>query len=320
MFSPLLAQATPTPSATPSPSESPSPDPPQDVEEATSLIVETVTALYEGFVERLPLIGIAIVLMAIGFLLAKLLGNWARRGTSRAGGDKVVAGLAERLTRAGVVVAFGLLALSIAGVPVSAALAGLGIAGLAVAFALQSILENFVAGLILIMRRPFKAGDQIIIADFEGTVTDIDLRTTRLVDYDGELVIIPNGTVFSESIINLTHARHRRSAITVGIDYRDDHNAARDVIAAAVEAAPGVLESPPVSVLCTALGDSSVEFAVYYWTAPRIADVVNSQDEVLRATKSALDDNGFSIPWPMRTLVMDPDSGNVVRHRGEDRG
>ncbi len=315
MFTPLLAQATPTPSSTPSPS--PTVAPPKDVEEATNLIIDTVTGLYEGFVERLPLIGIAIVLVVIGVLIAKLLGNWARRGTSRAGGDKVVAGLAERLTRAGVFIAFALLALSIAGVPVSAALATLGIAGLAIAFALQSILENFVAGLILIMRKPFSAGDQIAIGEFEGTVTDIDLRTTRIVDYDGELVIIPNATVFGETIVNLTHARHRRSAIQVGIDYRDDHNAAATVIQEAVGSVAGVLASPPVSVLCTALGESSVDFAVYYWTSPRIADVVNAQDRVLRATKSALDDNGFSIPWPMRTLVVDPDAKNVVRHRPE---
>lgn len=318
MITTLLAQATATPSATPSPTPKVTQTPPQDVEEATNLIIDMVTGLYEGFVERLPLFGIAIVLVVAGILLAKLLGNWARRGTARAGGDKVIAGLAERLTRSAVFVAFALLALSIAGVPVSAALAGLGIAGLAVAFALQSILENFVAGLILIMRKPFSAGDQIMISDFEGTVTDIDLRTTRLVDYDGELVIIPNATVFGETIINLTHARHRRSAIQFGIDYRDDHNAAAAVIREAVGSIACVLDSPPVTVLCTALGESSVDFAVYYWTAPRIADVVDAQDQVLRATKSALDDNGFSIPWPMRTLVVDPDANNVLRHRADD--
>lgn len=299
----LLAQA-----------QSPAPELPQDVEEATSLIVDTVTRLVDGFVSRLPLIGISIVLLVVGFIAAKLLGNWARRGTRRAGGDDVVAGLAERLTRVAVFIGAALLALSIAGVPISAALAGVGIAGLAIAFALQSILENFVAGLLLILRKPFKAGDQIIVGDHEGTVVDIDLRTTRLIDYDGELVIIPNATVFGESIINLTHTRHRRTVIGVGIDYRDDHDAAAEVIRRAVVQVPGVLEDPPTSVLCSELGDSSVNFEVRFWTSPRNADVAATRDRVLRATKSALDDNGFSIPWPMRTLVMD----DVVSHRAAD--
>lgn len=254
-MSPLLAQT-----------QSPSPQVPQDLNEATSLIVDTVARLVDGFVSRLPLIGIAIGLLVVGFIAARLLGNWARGGTRRAGGDDVVAGLAERLTRVAVFTGVVLLALSIAGVPISAALAGLGIAGLAIAFALQSILENFVAGLLLILRKPFTAGDQIIVGDHEGTVVDIDLRTTHLIDYDGELVIIPNATVFSETITNLTHSRHRRTVIGVGIDYRDDHDAAADVIRRAVVQVQGVLEDPPVVVLCAELGDSSVNFQVRFWT------------------------------------------------------
>ena len=314
MFGPMLAQATPTPSPSPTVTPTEMITPPETVEEATSLIVETVTRLAETIVSRMPLIGIAIVLFTVGYIMATLLANWARRGVARAGGDNVLAGLAERLTRASVVIGVGLLALSIAGVPVGAALAGLGIAGLAIAFALQSILENFVAGLLLIFRKPFVAGDQIVIGEFEGTVTDIDLRTTRILTYNGEMAIIPNATVFSESLINLTHTHRRRSGIAVGIDYRDDHDAVAEVIRAALATVDGVLEDPPVLVVCTELGDSSVNFEVFYWTAPLIADVVMGRDRVLRATKSALDDNGYTIPWPIRTLVMD----DVVSHRSAE--
>lgn len=147
---------------------------------------------------------------------------------------RVVTGLGERLVRLLVVVAAALLALSVAGVPVGAALAGLGIAGLAIAFALQSILENFVAGIILILRKPFTHGEQIVIGEHEGTVDDIDLRVTRLVDYDGEQIIIPNGEVFSSTILNLIRRGKRRTRVVVGIDYRDDHNAAGPRIEAVV--------------------------------------------------------------------------------------
>lgn len=232
----------------------------------------------------------------------------------------MLAGLAQRLTRGAVLLVIVLLALSIAGVPVGTALAGLGIAGLAVAFALQPILENFAAGLLLILRKPFRAGDQIQVSDYEGTVIDIDLRTTRLFDYDGELVIIPNAEVFNSSLVNLTHTTKRRSRIEVGIDYRNDHDAAGDLIADAVRDVDGVLAEPDVAVVCAALGDSSVNFEVRYWSAPRSADVVAVRDRVLRATKSALDDNGYSIPWPIRTLIVDDIDDNAVAHRAVEPG
>jgi small conductance mechanosensitive channel len=129
-------------------------------------------------------------------------------------------------------------------VPVGAALAGLGLAGLAIAFAVQSILENFVAGILLIIRKPIVHGEQVIIGDWEGTVEDIDLRVTRLIDYDGELVIIPNGEVFRSTLVNLTRRGTRRSRVIVGIDYRDDHDAAGPLLEAAAASVPAVLPPP----------------------------------------------------------------------------
>lgn len=291
-------------------------DPPETVGDAAAVIVDSADALWEGFISHLPLIGVGLVVLLVGWFLARWFGGWAHRGTTRAGGDRVVAGLAERLTRVAVLIAALLLALSIAGVSVGAALAGLGIAGLAVALALQPILENFVAGLLLILRKPFVAGDQIIVGDYEGTVTDIDLRITRIQDYDGEMVILPNSDVFKSAMVNLTHAPTRRSAIEVGIDYRDDHDAAADVIVAGIRGVEGVLSDPPPRAICTALGESSVNFTVQFWTDSRRASVVAATDKVLRATKTALDTNGFTIPWPIRTLVVDDLQDNVIEHRG----
>jgi small conductance mechanosensitive channel len=235
-------------------------DPPDSVDEATSLLLETLGNLWTAFVANLPLI---------------------------------------------VLVAFVLLALSISGVPVGAALAGLGLAGLAIAFAVQSILENFVAGILLIIRKPIVHGEQVIIGDWEGTVEDIDLRVTRLIDYDGELVIIPNGEVFKSTLINLTRRGTRRSRVIVGIDYRNDHDAAGPLLEAAAASVPAVLPAPAPQARCVELGDSSVDFEVRYWTAPDIATVVDARDAVLRAVKSALEEAGMTIPWPIRTLARD---------------
>ncbi len=316
----LLGQATPGPSAVPSPGPTITLDPPESVGEATNLIWESVQALWEGFVANIPLILVGIVLLGIGLWVMRPIGRAARSGIQRAGGDTVVSNLVERLTRIMVVVAFALLALSVAGVSVSAVLAGLGIAGLAVAFALQGIIENFVSGLIIILRKPFRAGDEILIEERQGVVTDIDLRTTRIRTYDGELVIIPNNTVFQATLVNLTHSGVIRGVAEFGVDYRDDHDAVAGVVEAAVAGIEGVLASPAPSVVCTGLGDSSVDFAVRFWTRADRSSVVRTLDQVLRSTKTALEDAGFSIPWPIRTLVMDDLDDNVVEVRRLDRG
>ena len=287
---------------------------PADLGEATTVLVDSIEGLLEGFLRSLPLIGLGILILAAGVVFARAAGHATERGIRRAGGDQVVVNLGARLVRLVVVVAAILLALSVAGVPVGAALAGLGIVGLAIAFALQSILENFVAGIILILRKPISHGEQVVVGDHEGTVDDIDLRVTRLVDYDGELIIIPNGEVFRATIVNLTRRGSRRTRVVVGIDYRDDHDAARDVIEAAVAAAPGVIATPAPQARCIALGESSVDFEVRYWTAPDIASVVDAQDAVLRGIKTAIEAAGMTIPWPIRTLAFD----NTLAHTRAD--
>ena len=291
-------------------------DSPADLGEATSVLWDSIEGLLEGFLRSLPLIGLGILILLVGVVLARFVGQGTERGIRRAGGDQVVVNLGARLVRLVVVVAAVLLALSVAGVPVGAALAGLGIVGLAIAFALQSILENFVAGIILILRKPISHGEQVIIGEHEGTVDDIDLRVTRLIDYDGELIIIPNGEVFKATIVNLTRRGKRRTRVLVGIDYRDDHDAAKDLIESAVATVPGVIDTPAPQARCIALGESSVDFEVRYWTAPDIASVVDTRDAVLRGVKTAIEGAGMTIPWPIRTLAFD----NALAHvRADER-
>jgi small conductance mechanosensitive channel len=267
--------------------------------------LETVEGLYQGFLRNLPLIGIALALAVVGIVLTFSLTSAARRGLERTKADPVAVDFTIRILRIlGIILAL-LAAFALAGVQVGPALAGIGLAGLAVAFAVQSILENFIAGIILLVRRPFRAGDQIRTGDYEGTVQDIDLRVTRLIDYDGVLVLIPNVDVYTNPVINLTRRGKRRTVLSIGVDYRDDHDAAREVIRGAVRAVEGVLDDPPPEVLLTELGESSVDFDVRYWTRPDIRSVRHTQDAVLSAAKRAIEDAGMTIPWPIRTLVVD---------------
>jgi small conductance mechanosensitive channel len=271
------------------------------------VLQEAVTQLGAGFVAWLPLLALALVVLVLALIATRYVVHGVERGMRRSRIDDTVQRLVSMLLRVGLVIVSFLVAMSVAGISVGAALAGLGLAGLALAFALQSILENFIAGLLILIRKPFRAGDQIISGEFEGTVEDIDLRVTRLIDYDGELVLIPNATVFTEPLINLTRRGKRRTRVTVGIDYRDDHDAAGEILREATAATEGVLPDPAPNAWVVELGDSSVDFEVNYWTAPDIRSVRSTQDRVLRACKTAVEAAGMTIPWPIRTLAADKD-------------
>lgn len=263
------------------------------------------SALYETAVASLPRIGVAVVVGALALLLGLFLAGLTRRALNRARVDRVVAGLLLRILRFLLVFGAILFGLAVAGVPVGSALTGLAVAGVAVGLAVQGILENFIAGIILSFRRPFRAGDQIISGDQEGTVETIDLRVTKLRDYDGETVLIPNRDVYSNVLINLTSHGKRRSTATVSVDYRNDHDEAREVLARAVGGVPGVLSEPAPQVLLVELADSGVNFDILYWTSPFMDDVRTVQDRVLATAKRALEDAGMTIPWPIRTLIPD---------------
>lgn len=271
------------------------------------VLTEALTQMAAGFVAWLPLLLLALVVLVVALTASRYAVRGVERGMRRGRVDPTAQRLVSMLLNVALVIASVLMALSVAGISVGAALAGLGLAGLALAFALQSILENFVAGLLILIRKPFRRGDQVISGAFEGTVDDIDLRVTRLIDYDGELVLIPNATVFTEPLINLTRRGKRRTRVTIGIDYRDDHDAAGAILREAAAAVEGVLSDPAPEALVTELGESSVDFEVRYWTLPDIGSVRSTQDRVLRACKGAVEAAGMTIPWPIRTLAADKD-------------
>ena len=283
--------------------------------EAYDLIVQKFESLCTGLLLSLPIILIGIVVFLVGFAVASVISRAFARGLDRTSTDPVVGRLLARIARTLLILGALLFALSVMGVAVGNAVTFLAVLGFAVGLAIQGILENFVAGIILLIRKPFRAGDQVIIGDHEGTVDDIDFRVTTITAYDGTTQLIPNGQVYANPIINLTGRGRRRSTLSVGVDYRDDHDAAREVIKAALDAVDGVLEEPSSEVLLTELGDSSVNFELRYWTAPDIRSVRHTQDRVLSAVKTAIEGAGMTIPWPIRTLVVDPDSDIRVGER-----
>lgn len=286
------------------------------LEETPNLILDTVRELYDGFVANLPLLVAGLALFVAGLFVARFVSRQVERGLDRSRADGVVTHLVGRVVNAAVITIFLLLALAVGGLDVGAALAGLGVAGLALAFALQNILENLVSGVLLSINKPFVAGEVIESSGFQGTVTRLDLRVTHLTTTDGQLVMLPNADVYRTPLKNVTRAGMRRSDVMVGIDYRDDHEAAFGILRAAVAGTEGVLADPEPVVLLHELGDSGVNFRVRFWSAPGPAEVADVSSRVRANCKTAVEAAGMTIPWPIRTLVVDKDSAAIDVSRG----
>lgn len=244
----------------------------------------------------------AAIIIAVAVFAAIAINYASQRAVGRADTERFAARFVGRLL-AFVAVAAGLIyALSALEVRIGPLLGALGIGGLALAFALQDIIENFAAGLILQIRRPMRNGDQIFTTGYEGIVMEINLRSTILRTFDGETVYIPNANALKNPLINYTRRGSRRTNLTVGIDYRADLATAKSVILGAVKDVDGVLGQPPPEAYVYEFGDSSVNIMIQYWHRPQIAELWQTRDAVVLAVKSALDEAGIGIPFPQRTL------------------
>ncbi|MGI8631977.1 MAG: mechanosensitive ion channel family protein [Solirubrobacterales bacterium] len=247
-----------------------------------------------------------------------LLRRLVRRIAERSGATGTLARLFGRLAAYLIVVVGLVYALATLGVRVGPLLGALGIGGIALAFALQEILSNLIAGILLQLRRPFRRGDQIVTNEFEGTVQDINLRVTTLRNFDGETVLIPNSKVLQCPIINWTETPTRRTTLTVGVAYDTDLDRAQQVLQDALKDVESVADAPLPEAFVVEFGDSSINFAVRFWHRSEIAFMWRARDEAARALKRALDEQGIAIPFPQRTLWFGP--GNESLRLDSDPG
>jgi small-conductance mechanosensitive channel len=180
----------------------------------------------------------------------------------------------------------------------------LGLGSVAIGFAFQDIFKNFLAGVLLLLREPFRLHDQIIVKDFEGTVEEINIRTTKIRTYQGEQVLVPNSLVFTSPVQVLTAFPHRRTDLAVGVDYHTSLPQTVDLLLATLSDVEGVLPKPAPEIDVVAFGDSSINLVVRYWTRPQKVYVRRIQTRVMIAIKQAFDQADINIPYPIRTLYF----------------
>ncbi|MFV0524504.1 MAG: mechanosensitive ion channel family protein [Acidimicrobiales bacterium] len=206
-----------------------------------------------------------------------------------------------------VIMAFGTVyALDAIGIAIGPLLGALGVIGIALAFALQSLLENFVAGVLLQVRRPFNRGDEVRAMDFEGQVLGVDSRTLSIRSLDGETVRLPNAEVLKHALVNLSLHGRRRTTVEVGVAYGTDVAEASRVLVAGVTKVDGVLPSPAPVALGVRFGPSGIDLAVRYWHQASIAEEWRVRHLVVVAIAESLAEAGITIPFPQRTVHIDP--------------
>lgn len=273
---------------------------------------QSLDRLSEQFQSRLPHLGAGLLLLFAFWVLGKLLQRTAHAAGARTRIDPQLADVFGSLAVA-VLTLIGILAMAVLIFPSfrpGDVVKGLGITSVAVGFAFKDILQNFFAGVLILLRKPFVVGDQIRVKEFEGTVEEINTRSTRLKTYDGERVVIPNGDVYTSSILVRTHYKIRRTRIVVGIGYPDSIAEARRVITAALGGVDGVLSDPGPWVYVEELAPSSVNFTVYFWTGSEQANVLAVRNRAVESIKTALDDAGIDMPYPHTVLLYHDQTGS----------
>ncbi len=183
-------------------------------------------------------------------------------------------------------------------------IAALGLTSVAIGFAFQDIFKNFLAGILLLIQEPFRISDQIVVDDYEGTVEHIDIRTTAIRSYTGELVLLPNSTVFTSAVVVKTAFDSRRTDLEVGVDYGTSLPKAAKILEQVITKVEGVLEDPAPEIDLLGFGDSSINFAVRYWTLPQMREVRHAQTKAIFDIKEAFDKADINIPYPIRTLYF----------------
>lgn len=241
-----------------------------------------------------------VLILGIGLWLSRKLSKGIERALLRANVDPMLGSFLRNITYFAGVIVVGVAALTQLGVPPASLLAVLGAAGLAIGLALKDSLSNFASGVMLILLRPFKAGDFVQIAGLEGTIEQVRVFQTQMRTIDNRVIVLPNSQITTAPIVNFTGRPTRRLDLVVGVGYDDDLSAARGALLDVAAASERVLKDPPTDVLVSALGESSVQLTLRAWVAT--SDVLIAKSELLEAIHRELRHRGLSIPFPQRDL------------------
>ena len=275
-------------------------------------ILEVVETYFNQFLLHLPTLLISIIVLVVFIIIAKIARKNVETLSAKVIDDPSLQNLAGTAASVALTIVgiFAAATILFPGLRAGDIVAVLGLSSVAIGFAFKDIFQNFLAGILLLMQRPFVVGDQIEVEGYCGTIEHINVRSTTIRSYDGDQVIIPNADVYSSPVTVYTADDTRRSSFDTGVGYGEDIEEARAVILNAVkENCDRVLDEPSPAVIVTGHGDSSVDLRVVFWTKSDRRSSTLATDQVATAIKYALDEAEIEIPYPYRTVEFFDKSG-----------
>ena len=281
------------------------PDSLSEIDVNPANVWETVSDMLNGFLSILPNMAIAVVVFALFWIVAKIVQFAIRKTFSKSNSANVATVLARLgywlLLILGLLVAITIMVPSMTpGKLVST----LGIGGVAIGFAFKDIFQNLLAGILILLRQPFRVGDEITSGDFTGTVEAIETRATYIKTYDGKRVIVPNSQIYQEPVSVITAYHMVRSEYDIGIGYGDDVGKAMQIALDMVNGIDGILADPKPDCLVWELGGSSINLRLRWWTDPTRSNVVAIHSKVLQNVAEAMAEASIDLPFPTQVILL----------------
>lgn len=276
-----------------------------DLKSMVTLLSEKLVTWYEVAVKSIPNVLMAIVILVLFIVLAKLTKRLAVKLLPKVTDNQAVINLLKTLIYFSVLLIGAFVSLEILNLEktVTSILAGAGVIGLALGFAFQEIASNFVSGILIAFRKPYKIGDIVEVDNYFGRVTKIDLRTTSITTFQGLEVLIPNKFMFTKPFINFTTTPDRRIDLNIGVSYGDDLEKVENITAEALQGIEQRIPDRDIEIYLNEFGDSSINLTARMWVHyPENQSYLKARHTAIKNIKKAYDENGITIPFPIRTL------------------
>ena len=281
-----------------------------------SSVAKPFEDLWDKIVKTGPKWLVALVIFVIAYVIARIAKSLVRKAVGRTSTQGHVDILISQAVGAVIILLGLIVALAEVGMSLSAALAAVGLASVGIGFALQDVLSNMFAGIILLVQHPFTIGDQIRVGELEGMVENVRVRDTQVLTYAGERVFIPNRTVYTNPIINYSSTPSTRIELKLGLRYQKDVEAARGAALEAIKKSPGVLDQPEPVILVES-EEEHVVLAIRFWTASDRNSVAKTNSDVSERVLAALSDVSIDFlhetpPGDTKDLAEDYDDDKQV--------
>lgn len=289
-------------------------DPQQLISEASQELQPFLDQLTEeGISSFMIRLLVALLILLVGRWVAKWLARLTSRALTRTNPDPTLLNFINRsVFVTGMVLAF-VIALSYLGIPTTSIIAVLGAFSLAIGLALQDSLSNLASGLLLIILRPYKAGELVQVGEdpMTGIVMEVLFFHTQLRRVDNSIILVPNSEIMGNPILNFTDMQWRRIDLEFGIGYDDDLLKAKQILHEIVAEEPRITDDPPPRIAVSSLGDNSVNLIMQPYVQP--VDYLDTKFHLTEQVKLRFDEAGITIPFPQRTIhVVQSGDGNLA--------